>query len=363
MRAVVLGSFRQGRAGTPIYRRPFMLDAEATGRPSRFDVELIVDGVRWQYGFEIDDNQVLGEFAYHFPRGRQALVFHREGRSVGWGAPFRSGGRALERLMRDNALLLSVAGAAEDEGMAPLHSWCVTNLRLAKSSNRGSRAALTSDLVQSDQMRDRILSLLSYADLGVTDVQRVPPDPEATERIRRALRILHDIDEDSEADEQIVVEDFVRLTHSGPWGDVDIAPEDESLGTQVWFGLVGPVLQVLDDGAVLLADELDASLHPRLVEKLVGLFQDPRTNSNCAQLIFNSHDTNILGDGEQRVIGRDQVWFTHKDVDGVTDLYPLKEFGPRRDDAIARRYLLGRYGAVPDLNPAEIERALGLVES
>ena len=122
----------------------------------------------------------------------------------------------------------------------------------------------------------------------------------------------------------------MRLTHRGATGDVELDAQDESLGTLVWFGLVGPVVEALADGAVLLADELDASLHPALVAELIRLFQDPKSNPRRAQLVFNSHDTTILGDSTSaRLIGRDQVWFTEKRADGSTRLYPLSDLDPR----------------------------------
>ena len=102
MRAVVLGSFRHGDRETSIHRRPFLLHNQGAERPSRFAIDLILNGVRWQYGFEIDDHQVLGEYAYYYPRGRQSLVFlrDRDRQELSFGPPFRASGRTLARLVR-----------------------------------------------------------------------------------------------------------------------------------------------------------------------------------------------------------------------------------------------------------------------
>jgi AAA15 family ATPase/GTPase len=108
---------------------------------------------------------------------------------------------------------------------------------------------------------------------------------------------------------------------------------------------------------------LDASLHPVLVAHLISLFQDPSTNPGQAQLIFNSHDTTILGDStvdriegrsRRRLIGRDQIWFTEKANEGATRLYALSDLAPRKDEAIERRYLAGRYGATPIVSRARL---------
>ncbi|MCH7670160.1 MAG: ATP-binding protein [Acidobacteria bacterium] len=368
MRGLVVGSFRRGDRTTGVVRRPFLLDKRSRTEPSEFRIDLVLDGVHWQYGFEVDDESVISEYAYHAPHGRQALIFHRDRDEIRLGSSFRSDGRLLERLLRHNALLLSVGGAAEDDTLTPLFEWFSDNLRLAEMSSRGIRAAHTADLMADPASRARVLALLRAADLGITDAKvataELDLDPEARDRLERALRILNGIDGDPEAadDWHFMVGEFVRLTHQGERGEVDFEPEDESEGTLVWVGLVGPVLTALDRGEVLLADELGTSLHPHLVRRLIELFQSKSTNKHCAQLIFNAHDVTVLGDGEDRALGRDQIWFTEKDLDGATRLYPLADFRPRKDEALERRYLQGRYGGIPILDPSEFERAVDFAE-
>ena len=358
MRLLVLGSFRSGSATTRLHRRPFLLDAAATALPSHFEVDLALGGVRWQYGFEITDAEVVSEWAYRFPKGRQALVFERDGTDFDFAPSMRGAGRQLQRLSRHNSLLLSVAGAAADPTLGPLFGWFADNLVLAEAYTRGLRAARTAELADSPK-RGRVLELLQAADLGITDIRRESADPEFVERLHRAVRILmgQEGDLDSSEAEQFVVEDFVRLTHCGPEHCVELDPRDESQGTLVWVGLIGPIIDALDRGAVLLVDELSSSLHPALVERLVRLFQDPVTNPRVGQLIFNDHNTVLLGDSADRVLGRDQIWFTEKGNDGASRLYSLADFSPRHDDAVGRRYLQGRYGGLPVLDPSGFERA------
>lgn len=149
-------------------------------------------------------------------------------------------------------------------------------------------------------------------------------------------------------------------THRGAGGEeVLLQEENESLGTRVWFGLIGPVVQALESGSVFLADKLDASLHPALVTELVRLFQNPETNPRRAQLVFNSHDPTLLGDSVgERLLGRDQIWFTEKGTDGSTCLYPLVALDPRKQEAIGKRHLDGRYGAIPILSHQEFAAAV-----
>ena len=366
MRAIVTNSFRSGTRSSRIYRRPFALDEAMRSQPSRFEVNLILQGVHWQYGFEVDDERVLGEYAYYYPKGRQALVFDRTPEDLAFGPSFRSAGRALRQLLRENALLLSVAGAADDEQLGALFGWFLRNLRLAESANRGSRAVRTAELLKDARTKERVRALVWAADLGVSNIERATVDPEVAERVQRALRILKGEEDDpnsSDEETKVVFADSVRLTHRGSSGDVDLDPEDESEGTMVWVGLIGPVLDVLDGGHVLLADELDASLHPYLVSMLIEMFQSQEMNPRCAQLIFNAHDVNVLGDSKDGVLGRDQIWFAEKSLDGATSIYPLADFRPRRDEALGRRYLQGRFGAVPAVDPSELRVGLDLVDS
>ena len=337
---------------------------------TRYSVSLIVADVLWQYGVDIGDAGVVNEYAYHYPRGRQALVFRRECYSdqhddVVWGPAFRAHGRNLEQFTRRTALLLSVAGTAGWDLLEPLFAWFQHNLRLSESANRRQRTTHLAELLQSAESRSRVVSLLRAADLGIIDVLRESIPPEVVEQIRGVLRAFVDAirnegegSVDIEVDD-LILDDPIRFVHQGPSGSSTPLPaSDESLGTLVWVGLISPVLYALDRGSVILVDELDASLHPHLVRSLVELFQSPQRNPNAAQLIFNAHDVTLLGDGSERLLSRDQVWITEKETDGGTTLYPLSDFRPRHDEAIARRYLQGRYGGVPTINPAEYVRAV-----
>jgi uncharacterized protein len=124
--------------------------------------------------------------------------------------------------------------------------------------------------------------------------------------------------------------------------------EDESGGTQKLFALAGPLFDILKNGSVLIVDELNRGLHPLLVRQLVALFQNPASNPHGAQLLFTTHETNLL---DPDFLRRDQIWFTEKNAEQVSALFPLTEFTPRKNEAFESGYLSGRYGAVPILNP------------
>lgn len=363
MRWQVLHSFRHGDPAGGIARRPFLLDQSGRASPTRFEIDIVLDGVRHEYGFTFDDERVLEEWAFRYPKGRAVLLFKREESHVDVGSVERLKSRAVLELLRDNALYLSTAAAANHPVLLPLYQWFNRNLLIVEADSRPFRQMITTQMLNDKRHRENVLALLQAADLGVTGAKKHALDPDIQERLRRVVHILSGVDGDPESDDILTFEELgVRLTHRGIDGEVELEAEDESLGTRVWFGLIGPVVHALESGSVFLADELDASLHPALVTELVRLFQSPVTNPRRAQLVFNSHDPSLLGDAiGDRLLGRDQIWFTEKRNDGSTKLYPLVDLGPRKQEAIGKRYLAGRYGGTPILSRDEFAAAAILI--
>ena len=121
-------------------------------------------------------------------------------------------------------------------------------------------------------------------------------------------------------------------------------------GPQKLFEMSGPIFDTVVNGNILVIDELDAKMHPLLSKELVSLFNDVESNPESAQLVFSTHDTNLLSSG---LLRRDQIWFTEKDARERTDIYNMMQIvlpdgtKPRGDGNIERNYIQGRYGAIP----------------
>lgn len=340
MRAAVLDSHAVWTRTVGVPRMPFALDPKAAKTPSSFEVDLVIDKTRWVYGFELSDTQVEGEWLHVYPRGRRQVWFDRDASDA---EPFRfpgdhlKGERAtLARLTRPDALFLSTAAANNHPQLSVLHRWFHGNLWLVTPENdRPERERFTSRrLLTEDRMR--IVELLRVADLGIDEVEVVRRDPDPPR---------------------------VRLVRTSGRRRTAFDFDDESFGTRNWFALLGPLLLALKEGAVLLVDELDASLHPALVTEFIQLFQDPAANPKNAQLIFTSHDTTPLGTATgDRPLGREQIWLTEKRADGATELYPLTDAHPRKDENLERGYRAGRYGGVPQVGPGQIVRTMRHLE-
>ena len=139
-------------------------------------------------------------------------------------------------------------------------------------------------------------------------------------------------------------------------GEEELFPlelSDESDGTRRLMSLAPGIEQVLQQGGVLMVDEIDRELHPLLAEYIISQFQSPETNPGRAQIIFTTHDTELLN---MEILRKDQVYFVDKNKkSGVSELFNLTELPVRTNDNICKAYLVGKYGAVPDVDTVEVE--------
>ncbi len=183
-----------------------------------------------------------------------------------------------------------------------------------------------------NDLREAVLDLLRFADIGINNVKVLPSPNKSDPDLSRELPVRPEI----------------QLIHTAGGESYALDFSQESQGTKTWFNLIAPLLDVLAEGQILLFDELDASLHPQLTEKIVDLFYDVRTNPNNAQLIFTTHDTHLL-----QKLNRDEVWLAEKNEYGATSLTALSDFSGdavRRSMNLERNYLSGRYCGVPNLD-------------
>ncbi|WP_073840192.1 AAA family ATPase [Micromonospora sp. CB01531] len=355
-----------------IPREPFKFGDGPT-LTSSFEVEMMVNGVRYTYSVVVDDSEVAFEGLSSYPERRRRSLFERDGMDLHFrrGLGGLSGG--TRELLTPTTLALSAAMRFEDPDVRSfgraLANIGVLGVRRRPRSRRYfgssfnhirrySTERMFFDSVDPNQLplfsepevdrlgsRESALALLRFADLGIDDVQVVEEgiaeaagtSVASMPETRRYLRLIH------RAADQHMPFDLV----------------EESEGTQTWFRLIGPTVRALRTGQTLLFDEIDASLHPKLSARLLELFQDPETNPRGAQLIFTTHDTSLLNH-----LNRDEVWLTEKDSDGSTSLTALAEYGGdkvRRSLNLEKAYLQGRFGAVPEFDQHILRRALGLL--
>jgi hypothetical protein len=356
MRLAVRRSYTDWVAKDAIPVTPFMLDAASKDEPSLFEAVFQLDGVRYQYGFRLTRYEVVGEWLYAYVTHRRQAWFEWDVSSAdGWyfGRSFAGRNKVIADLTKPTALFLSTAVANNHRMAMQAERFFRNLLRAAWPDDKPARTRYTQSLVSDEKQWAEVEDLIRFADLGVqkAQVRRETMDVKVRER---AVRVLHALDSsfrELEAGNAVdATADRVEFGHSaGKEQELVFLPlEAESLGTQAWFALVGPILRALSDGGTLTIDQIDASLHPQLTSEILRIFSDPKRNPRQAQLVFTSHDTTPMGGLlGGRELTRDQIWFTEKKADGATVLYPLTGFSPRKTENLERGYLHGRYGAIP----------------
>lgn len=378
----VRSSFSRWHDAVP--RSPFRLDQSAAAEPSTFAVELLLDGVRWTYGFDVDSTAVRTEWLHSYPQQRRRVIFERDGRTVTTGSSSglqRGAVEILAELTPPTALFLSVAGRSEIEQVEPVRRWFADAVDIRPSGDSWLDERSFVAQLEDPATARRLVRLAAAADVGIVDVevqqlvsasarewlelvkkrteilgllhdgQRRLPDQERARLEREEARLAKAIEA---YDIEEAIEKRLVFLHSP--GHIRFSLADESHGTRAWLAYLGPVLTALDKGGVLVVDEIDASLHPLLIARLVGMFRDRGANPHGAQLVCTTHDATLLGrrDGEN-IIGRDEAWFVEKDRTGATSLVALSDFKPRAEENTERRYLAGVYGGVPILFDGELD--------
>ncbi|WFE38825.1 ATP-binding protein [Micromonospora sp. WMMD998] len=373
MRRFVIFSDREVEPGLGVAREPYRMTPDSLDAPSHYVVDLSLDGVRHTYGYTLDNDGVIDEWLYHYPLKRKRRVFERNGDSFSWGED--SGQRALlERIAEVTApaaLFLSTIArfdhrpaatdGAEPEPLRDVYRW-FQRMSSRSQPHLGGRLSggYRPGWPESDASRRTVIDLLRAADVGIVDVVEVTStvtedQPALSRDPGNERRMLRNPRNPLERERK-----RLRFAHQGPAGEVQFELAEESTGTQQLLGLAIEAADVLSGGGTMCVDEIDASLHSLLTAKLIGLFQSAASNPRGSQLIFTSHDAALLGaiDTEE-ILRRDEIWFTEKDADGASTLYPLTDFKPRKDgENRQRRYLNGNYGAVPDLSAYLFEQAL-----
>ena len=359
-RQFVLESAESRQEGDMIPVYPFLLDPKLAGSPSQFEMTFLWDGVRHQYGFVVSRERVHEEWLTVYPKGKPQEWFHRTLDSAGkstwsWSRTHLRGDKSqLAERTRDNALFLSVAAQWNHVQITPIYRWFRNGLRVLPK-DVGAMTYTQGQLLNNPGFREWLTGILKAADTGISRVlareSKIHKDHlrfpgEIPDHVRKYLT-------ESFLNE-LKVE--VRTTRQLPGSDKEVEwdLEMESDGTRRMLELLGPIYDVLQEGAVLVMDELDTSLHAYMTRELVQLFNNPKTNLGHAQLVFTTHDTSLL---DPTLFRRDQVWFTAKDATGETDLYSLEDFSPRKGEALQKGYLVGRYGAVPVLKDFEFSQS------
>ena len=320
---------------------PFKFNKHSINKPSEFEIKFIADNIRYVYGFIADANKVYEEYLYYYPNGRETKIFDRIYCNE-YSFPKKE-----EKILKDiskknapNKFFIATATNWNYEKTKIPYQFLSIGINTFNNLSDLRDIALKEYLNNGNYLKKFALEVLKKADFNIEDYKVIETDvpDDVIAAIPDFIKAGMNLQEKPKV--------FTALfKHKG--SDVELSYEDESTGTQIIFCFIPFILDALKNRRVIVVDELDKSLHPHLVEMIIQMFNDPDINKSGAQLIFNTHDTNLLKLNDLR---RDQIWFAEKDYNnGESILYTLGDYSVRKTENVERGYLLGRYGAVPSI--------------
>ena len=339
---------------------PFLLKQGWGKKPTKLEVTFVINGVRYRYGFSYNQKQILTEWLYRKKKGREVYLFLREKDTIDVSSGLEGKKGLIDTAIeatRDNALFLSFCDMLNVKEAKLIFGW-FHKIFVVDGLNTEHHIPATINILEDEKYRDKIKEFLFRLDLGVRDINieykdfaaHELPDTMTASTKNKLIGLL------SGKKEAIPYAVHPVYDKEGNGSNESISwklTERESAGTKKAFHISGPVVWALNHGGILIIDEIEAKMHPRITLDIIDTFLNKKTNPNHAQLIFATHDTNILGYSKLR---RDQIYFTEKNKWEATEIFALSDFiylnGKNKERAEtnkAKRYIEGRYGAIPML--------------
>ena len=342
MRWFMINSSKETQSTEKIGVERFQLSSETENKPSFFEIIFLLNGQQYRYGFEANTDKVVSEWLFYVPKSRETKLFERDENGISASKKYQAEG--IQQRTRHNALFLSVCAQFNVEIAEKILDWLFQNIGIISGLYDNLYKEYTVNCLINNTNKDEIITLIKNLDLGIDNINakmiKVNADELPEKLPYKIKKILIE-------DEMISVQTMHRkFDNKGNYISIELFDLDdqESEGTQKIFALAGLLVHTLKYGKVLIVDEFEARLHSLISHAIVELFNSRETNPNNAQLIFMTHDTNLLSN---KLFRRDQIWFTEKDRFGSTDLYSLAEYKVRNDASFESDYIKGRYGAIP----------------
>jgi len=335
--------------------KPFLLNNDTDKKPTIFEVEFVIDEVLYRYGFEIGINAViLEEWLFQKKlkiRSKEIRLFERASEKTVFGASFKEGKQIVEKT-RDNALFLSVVAQFNGKISSKILKW-FNSFNILSSIKSDDFIGFSFQQLEDKEFREKIVNFIKSADVGIQNIynkklkfDELNLDEDKLHLIPRD--IIENIKENGLSSVETIHMQYDKSNSFQSFKSFSL--DFESDGTQKLLALSAPILDTLEKGLILVVDELDNSLHTELVNAIIKLFNSKETNPNNAQIIFSTHDTNLL---DQKLFRRDQIWLLDKNIFGVSELYSLVEYGKgkMRDDLVLEKnYLDGKFGGIPNIS-------------
>lgn len=343
MKWFMINSSKETQSTEPIGVEPFALSTETQTQPSLFEMVFILDDKTYRYGFQATQKNIVSEWLSYVTKKRKTRLFERKNQDFNISKKFQ--GEDIQSKTRENALFISVAAQFNVEIAKKLLDWVTKKIQIISGLNSYSTYTFKY-LEAGHDNREEIIQLIKNLDLGIRDI-RVTEREVTLNPLLIPEELLKELKSATvKATSQTIMTMHQKFDPQGNFISLESFDLDnqESEGTKKIFSIAVLLIDTLKKGNTLIFDEFDARLHPLMSKAIVEMFNSQQTNHKNAQLIFMTHDTNLLNN---KLFRRDQIWFTEKNKYGATDLYSLVEYKIRNDASFESDYIKGKYGAVP----------------
>ena len=327
---------------------PFIFDEETAKEPSIFEFIFISNAKKYLYGFSATQTEIVNEYLYEYLTSKPSKIFERQNEVYTFTQAMNKQLRPIVNRNTKNKLFLASATAWNNTITEPAYKWFSDSINTFTDYEALPNLAFSR--FEGSECKDNMefaLNLLKSSDINIDEFtieSSEMSDEELTQLFGPFLPLI------KKSGNMAGQKKTVNMKHRVEDEEGNIRTyllnlNEESRGTANIFYLAPVLCQALKCGETLIIDEIERSLHPILVEKLVALFNDPLINKQHAQLIFNTHNINLLS---LDIFRRDQIYFVEKDAKkGSSELYSLDEFSVRKNENIQKGYMLGRFGGIP----------------
>lgn len=347
--------------------KPFLLNDYSKDEPTFFEFTYVLNNVKYIYGFSATNEKIFSEYLYHSPKGQKATVFTRAEQKFTF-TEEKAKRKLISEAVAPNQLFFSVACTMNDADCMRAMKWFREYVFFSRDYTD-----IPKQLLEYSNDKNMLAAISSYAkaaDLGIEKMEfefkdEVVKDFESEKNIPEEIRFaltafMQNLKENSNISEIGLQKSEVRATSyhnginkNGIKTSFTLDLSDESDGTRKLMSIAPAIESVLNNGGIVLVDELEKELHPMLVNYIVAKFQCKTSNPNGAQLIFTTHNTELLN---MELMRKDQLYFADINRnDGASELYSIGDFTTKTADNIRKGYLAGKYGATPDIEISEVD--------
>lgn len=337
----------------PLMITPFLLDENSRNNKTKFEFIYVYNGIKYEYGFVLDTQYVWEEYLYEYRSSKPSMIFERSNINT-----YRFTSKSKPQLSKivdkntSNKLFLATATSWNSDLTKDAYMW-FSNMVDTYDSQNLEELMFKEFEKNDDSLNEFMLHLLQKADINITNFNYEKNKQDANQILMDIEDFINLRFKDSGILKQPKIMTSHQVIENGKKQEYELNYFDESNGIKRLF-TYGPVLKnALENGKTIIIDEIDNALHPAMTKSLIEMFQNPNINKKSAQLIFNTHEISLL---DLNLFRRDQIYFVEKDnKTGVSDLYSLDDFSATKIRKYSKRYLQGRYGAMPVVNLEDIE--------